>query len=346
MYYKTRKVIIDRMKGVLNLEIADSNVSPVHYRWTEYGKEETDIKEKLKLFFISCIDGNFKLQKSCGIEKVIVDEAKKLYDVATEGISFREMDKVLEKTVKETIVTKYCVPRAMLSKWTDLEYLFEVMRDYNRKLKGKVLETNDKLKEEGKIRIDAANSTSIYEGYDVFIKDTECILSPKDNYVNGSGILDVSKGDAIFFGPGTEAVWDILRCDGYKNETKEEIIARVQSYAKTERDKEQIREYYEVKFALAEAKIKEFASHLPMSNLPYKDFPYEETIDNNYLLIQKLHELTSNYMALETDSLANAGEFSRLSWEIEEVAMKICMQGTDLTEDEMIDFLDSRHVTA
>lgn len=61
-----------------------------------------------------------------------------------------------------------------------------------------------------------------------------------------------------------------------------------------------------------------------------------------YLLIQRLHELTNNYMELETDNLANAGEFSRLSWEIEEVAMQICMLGTDLTEDELIEFLDSR----
>lgn len=65
-------------------------------------------------------------------------------------------------------------------------------------------------------------------------------------------------------------------------------------------------------------------------------------MEKRYLLIQKLHELTSNYMELETDNLANAGEFSRLSWEIEEVAMQICMLGTDLTEDELIVFLDSR----
>lgn len=65
-------------------------------------------------------------------------------------------------------------------------------------------------------------------------------------------------------------------------------------------------------------------------------------MEERYLLIQKLHELTSNYMELETDDLANAGEFSRLSWEIEEVAMQICTLGTDLTEDELIDFLDSR----
>jgi len=65
-------------------------------------------------------------------------------------------------------------------------------------------------------------------------------------------------------------------------------------------------------------------------------------MEDRYLLIQRLHELTNNYMELETDNLANAGEFSRLSWEIEEVAMQICMLGTDLTEDELIDFLDSR----
>lgn len=61
-----------------------------------------------------------------------------------------------------------------------------------------------------------------------------------------------------------------------------------------------------------------------------------------YKLIQKLHKLSSEYMELESDDLANAGAFSRLSWEIEEVAMQICRLGTDITEDELIDYLDSR----
>ena len=61
-------------------------------------------------------------------------------------------------------------------------------------------------------------------------------------------------------------------------------------------------------------------------------------------LIKKIYELSSEYMELETDDLANAGEFSRLSWEIEEVAMQICRLGTNLTEDELIDFLDSRRI--
>ena len=61
-------------------------------------------------------------------------------------------------------------------------------------------------------------------------------------------------------------------------------------------------------------------------------------------LIKKLHELSSEYMELETDDLANAGAFSRLSWEIEEVSMQICRLGTNLTEDELIDFLDSRRI--
>lgn len=66
---------------------------------------------------------------------------------------------------------------------------------------------------------------------------------------------------------------------------------------------------------------------------------------DRYLLIKKLHELTSEYMSLETDNLANAGAFSRLSWEIEETAMQICLLGTSLTEDELIDFLDARKIT-
>ena len=65
---------------------------------------------------------------------------------------------------------------------------------------------------------------------------------------------------------------------------------------------------------------------------------------NEYELIKKLHKLSSDYMALETDNLANAGEFSRLSWEIEEISMEICRRGTNITEDELMEFLDSRRI--
>ena len=62
------------------------------------------------------------------------------------------------------------------------------------------------------------------------------------------------------------------------------------------------------------------------------------------MLIKKLYELTNNYMELEPDDLANAGEFSRLLFEIEEVSMKLCLIGTDISEEELINFLDARIV--
>ena len=64
-----------------------------------------------------------------------------------------------------------------------------------------------------------------------------------------------------------------------------------------------------------------------------------------YILIKKLHELTNNYMELEPDDLSNAGEFSRLLFEIENASMKLCLIGTDISEEELINFLDARMVS-
>lgn len=61
-----------------------------------------------------------------------------------------------------------------------------------------------------------------------------------------------------------------------------------------------------------------------------------------YMLIKKLHELTNNYIGLEPDNLANAGEFSRLSFEIEEISMKLCLLGTNISDEELVDFLDTK----
>ena len=64
-------------------------------------------------------------------------------------------------------------------------------------------------------------------------------------------------------------------------------------------------------------------------------------IREEYILIKKLNELTNECLQLD-DDLSSAGEYSRLSYEIEEVAMKMCLLGTNITEDELIEFLDTR----
>ena len=62
---------------------------------------------------------------------------------------------------------------------------------------------------------------------------------------------------------------------------------------------------------------------------------------SNYIF--ELYDLTKEYMDLD-DDLSNATRYSQIRKEVEEIAMKICMLNTDLTEDELIDFLDSHYI--
>lgn len=64
--------------------------------------------------------------------------------------------------------------------------------------------------------------------------------------------------------------------------------------------------------------------------------------DPEYLMIRKMWELTSQYMLLDGD-LSSAGEASDLRFEIEELAIDICRDGTDLTSEEFSKFLDSHN---
>ena len=59
-------------------------------------------------------------------------------------------------------------------------------------------------------------------------------------------------------------------------------------------------------------------------------------------MIRKMWELTSQYMLLDGD-LSSAGEASDLRFEIEELAIDICRDGTDLTSEEFSKFLDSHN---
>jgi hypothetical protein len=59
-----------------------------------------------------------------------------------------------------------------------------------------------------------------------------------------------------------------------------------------------------------------------------------------HLLIKKLHKLTSNYMKLD-NTLSNAYEISKLKDDIETTSREICILGTDLSDGELLEFLNS-----
>lgn len=62
---------------------------------------------------------------------------------------------------------------------------------------------------------------------------------------------------------------------------------------------------------------------------------------DEYLLIKKLNKLTNEYLQLD-DDLSSCGRASHLLLEIEITAREMCMLGTNLTDDELIEFLDLR----
>ena len=62
-----------------------------------------------------------------------------------------------------------------------------------------------------------------------------------------------------------------------------------------------------------------------------------------YELIKKLYSLTLEYMELD-DDLQNATRFSDLSMEIENTAMDLLRINTDISDDEMVNFLTEHHV--
>lgn len=58
-------------------------------------------------------------------------------------------------------------------------------------------------------------------------------------------------------------------------------------------------------------------------------------------MVKKLKELTERYIALESD-LMDAGEATDVMGEIEDAAVDLLIDGTDITTDEFFKILDSR----
>lgn len=91
--------------------------------------------------------------------------------------------------------------------------------------------------------------------------------------------------------------------------------------------------------------VKEKLPEEPLDYIPKpQPEPLEEDVNyrSEYLMIRKMYELTSQYMSLDGD-LSCAGEASDLRDEIEELAMNICREGTDLTDKEFCEYLDSHN---
>lgn len=62
-----------------------------------------------------------------------------------------------------------------------------------------------------------------------------------------------------------------------------------------------------------------------------------------YELIKKLYSLTSEYMKLD-DDLQNATRFADLSMEIEDASIDLLRINTDLSDDDMVNFLTEHYV--
>ena len=82
------------------------------------------------------------------------------------------------------------------------------------------------------------------------------------------------------------------------------------------------------------------------SSLDLKRYGNEKGSDSmanlKYELIQKLNVLTSEYIELD-DDLENATKFSDLSMEIENTAMDLLRINTDLSDEDMVEFLTKHH---
>ena len=63
--------------------------------------------------------------------------------------------------------------------------------------------------------------------------------------------------------------------------------------------------------------------------------------DGKYLAVKKLRELTERYLSLEND-LMDAGEATDVMDEIEDAAVDLLIDGTDITADELFQILDDR----
>lgn len=61
-----------------------------------------------------------------------------------------------------------------------------------------------------------------------------------------------------------------------------------------------------------------------------------------YVILEKIYELTTEYFSLE-DALWNAGAFSRIEMEIEDLAMDMCRINTDLTDEQLRSYLTEHY---
>lgn len=269
-----RKIKFDEPNNSIKITHASSNELPKTYYTSEYIKSGELFKEELKHLFFSIMQGNYRLNKNTGEVKGIIDGCILCKNTLGDVFDFDLNYNTTFNSQVNQILYEGLFEKRFYNQEVDSQSIIVLLDNVKKQMSIAKELFENKLREEGKLKVRGASMSFVYKDYDVFISENgdETILSPQKNYHN-DGILDNSNDDAIFLGEGTKVLWDFIRFNGfYDGEyTKKEIIDKLVEYYGQEKRKV-ITTEYNVRFQLVERIVTEKLSHLTMSKLPYLDF--------------------------------------------------------------------------
>lgn len=274
-----RSLKIDEERKTITVVSADSSVRPLHFRDLPYYSQCADFSERLKALFEDIMGGEIQLYKSTGKIRIITDQCIKYWktivgDVWSYDWKYRAnfKQKVYDALYEHIFIMWYL--RMKCDYFGAQAALYSIKAEMDS-YKAAYLQ---KLKDEGKVMVKCTSISDIYNGYVVCITDpnNETILAPKINY-DSKGLLDNSKGYAVFLGKDSEYVFNFLRFDGlfHGKCTKLEIIDRLVTHY-GEDNRERVTNAYIERFQLFENVVQTKLDHIKMNKLPYVDFPIKD----------------------------------------------------------------------
>lgn len=223
MYYRVKNISVKGNK--LFVTAAANNVRPITYSKEEYDAKEEDLREKVRSFAISALEGNFQATGRCNKESFweYAETIKVKYQLLESNFSCdRWYDLNRESELEELIADLVLVP-LFFDEPVDFDEAKRILTNFDRDSKFMYEVMEKRFKEEGKIIVTSAWRCDIIPGTDVvYTKDNKWYLCKADHY-NNHGILDNADNSAIELDDNNYELRRVLLGYDISKETFDEI---------------------------------------------------------------------------------------------------------------------------
>lgn len=264
-YYKLKSVKFNKKENKVTVTAADGRTRPITFYKSEYAKDVDSFEEKVKLFIISCMEGNFHPYNGLKITDIL-SRCHMLYKLFQNkaGIDPFHLDfdygSDFNQRIYEFIASEYAVP-VIINKENPIEQFTSVIKreDIDKvvaEMQQFKKEKDAEMAKDNILLVSAASYCTMFTGMTLVLLKSgrnNLALIPSDNYTLGKA--DNSDGKMIFLGEVPDCTWYRLTDSDSHKKSKDYVFISDEEKANFD-------------------SVMKKTSGLELTRLPYKEYDW------------------------------------------------------------------------